>query len=73
MADMTTNSEISEMDIWLRIANRNPLLFYGVVVTGGVVIGLILCLIFVCLSLACQSQRNSKFAVHMLVTQIFGI
>ena len=61
MADMTTNSEISEMDIWLRIANRNPLLFYGVVVTGGVVIVLILCLIFVCLSLACRSQRNSKF------------
>jgi hypothetical protein len=61
MGDVATESMTDEMDIWLRIVNGNPLLFYGVVVTGGVAIILILCLILVCLSLAYRSQRHSEF------------
>ena len=61
MGDVVMDSTTAETDIWLRIINGNPLLFYGVVVTGGVVIVLILCLILVCLSLAYRSQRNSEF------------
>ena len=61
---MPTESTIAEMDnisgLHL-IINGNPLLFYGVVVTGGVAIVLILCLILVCLSLAYRNQRHSEF------------
>ena len=52
MGDVVMDSMITETDIWLCIINGNPLLFYGVVVTGGVVIVLILYLFLVCLSLA---------------------
>ena len=54
MGDVPMDSMIDEMDIsgLHLVINGNPLSFYGVVVTGGVAIVLILCLILVCLSLA---------------------
>ena len=64
MGDMVTDSitatDSAEKDIWLHTVNGSPL-FYGVVVTGGVVIVLILCLILVCLSLGYRSWRHSEF------------
>ena len=67
MGDVVTDSTIAETDIWV---NGSPL-FYGVVVTGGVVIVLILCLILVCLSLGCQRQRHSEFNVLAIQIKFF--
>ena len=63
MGFVPTDSMTDEMDIsgLHLIIDGNPLLFYGVVVTGGVAIVLILCLILICLSLAYRSQRHSEF------------
>ena len=65
MEGVTANMTTGEIDVSLRVVNKSPL-FYGVVVTGGVVIILVLCLIFLCLSLHYRTQRHGEFSRQLL-------